>query len=119
MTSPDRTVPLPPVAGEVVAGAVEGLTARLLKKLDGAIERYAAVPATTAAPDGGDDGGISVRCGEDAVVTLSPARPARSPTLTRRTAPACWRRAVCTGRPSSGRARWPTRKARPNRPPKP
>ncbi|WP_405678610.1 SWIM zinc finger family protein [Streptomyces sp. NBC_01511] len=72
MTSPDRTVPLPPVAGEVVAGAVEGLTARLLKKLDGAIERYAAVPATTAAPDGGDDGGISVRCGEDAVVTLSP-----------------------------------------------
>lgn len=72
MTSSALTVPLPPVAAEVVAGAVEGLTSRLGKKLDAAIERYAAVPATTAAPDGDSDGGISVRCGEDAVVVLSP-----------------------------------------------
>ncbi|WP_405800117.1 hypothetical protein [Streptomyces sp. NBC_01506] len=77
MTSPDQTVPLPPVAAQVVADAVESLTSRLRKKLDGAIERYGAVPATRAAPGSADDGGagaggISVRCGEDAVVTLSP-----------------------------------------------
>ncbi|MFF2187106.1 hypothetical protein [Streptomyces sp. NPDC058155] len=72
MTSSVQTVPLPPVAAEVVAGAVESLTSRLSKKLDAAIERYAAVPPTTAAPDGEGDGGISVRCGEDAVVILSP-----------------------------------------------
>ncbi|MFD6989596.1 hypothetical protein [Streptomyces sp. NPDC059943] len=72
MTSSLQTVPLPPVAAEVVAGAVESLTSRLSKKLDAAIERYAAVPPTTAAPDGEGDGGISVRCGEDAVVILSP-----------------------------------------------
>ncbi|WP_329032639.1 SWIM zinc finger family protein [Streptomyces sp. NBC_01725] len=72
MTSSVQTVPLPPVAAEVVAGAVESLTSRLSKKLDAAIERFGAVPPTTAAPDGGGEGGISVRCGEDAVVVLTP-----------------------------------------------
>ncbi|MFD9866029.1 hypothetical protein ACFXI8_28265 [Streptomyces niveus] len=72
MTSSVQSVPLPPVAAEVVAGAVESLTSRLSKKLDAAIERFGAVPPTKGAPDGEDGGGISVRCGEDAVVVLSP-----------------------------------------------
>ncbi|MBT2232438.1 SWIM zinc finger family protein [Nonomuraea sp. NEAU-A123] len=57
---------LPPVAPQVVAAAVEGLTSRLRKKLDAAIEQYAAVPVAV------DDEGIRISCGEDAVVTLSP-----------------------------------------------
>ncbi|MEU3279995.1 hypothetical protein [Streptomyces antibioticus] len=57
---------LPPVAPEVVAAAVEGLTARLRKKLDAAIESYAALPVTAAG------GAVRVRCGEDAEVTLTP-----------------------------------------------
>ncbi|MFF5965102.1 hypothetical protein ACFY64_15455 [Streptomyces collinus] len=57
---------LPPVAPEVVAAAVEGLTSRLRKKLDAAIESYAALPVAAE--------GVtrSVRCGEDAEVTLTP-----------------------------------------------
>ncbi|MET9088119.1 hypothetical protein ABZX77_40620, partial [Streptomyces sp. NPDC004237] len=57
---------LPPVAPEVVAAAVEGLTTRLRKKLDAAIESYTALPV--------DAEGVtrSVRCGEDAEVTLTP-----------------------------------------------
>lgn len=57
---------LPPVAPEVVAAAVESLTSRLRKKLDAAIETYAAVPVTA------EDGVLRVRCGEDAEVTLTP-----------------------------------------------
>lgn len=57
---------LPPVAPEVVADAVEGLTARLRKKLDAAIESY------TALPVGAEGVTRSVRCGEDAEVTLTP-----------------------------------------------
>ena len=57
---------LPPVAPDVVAAAVESLTARLRKKLDAAIESYAALPVTTA------DGVLRIRCGEDAEVALSP-----------------------------------------------
>ncbi|WP_214411288.1 SWIM zinc finger family protein [Sphaerisporangium fuscum] len=57
---------LPPALPHVVAAAVEGLTTRLRKKLDAAVEQYAAVPPVT------DDEGVHVRCGEDAVVTLSP-----------------------------------------------
>ncbi|MEU8540325.1 hypothetical protein AB0C52_10095 [Streptomyces sp. NPDC048717] len=57
---------LPPVAPEVLAGAVEQLTARLRKKLDATIgecgERAAA----------GADGAVEVRFGEDTVVTLRP-----------------------------------------------
>ncbi|MFF0595107.1 hypothetical protein [Streptomyces antibioticus] len=57
---------LPPVAPDVVAAAVESLTARLRKKLDAAIESYAALPVTAT------DGAVRVRCGEDAEVTLTP-----------------------------------------------
>ncbi|NEC89950.1 SWIM zinc finger family protein [Streptomyces sp. SID12501] len=57
---------LPPVAPDVVAAAVESLTSRLRKKLDAAIEQYAAVRAAV------DGDTISVNCGEDAVVTLAP-----------------------------------------------
>lgn len=70
MNSPTSTVPpagqLPPAAPHVVAAAVEGLTSRLRKKLDAAIEQYAATPAVA------DGESIRISCGEDAVVTLSP-----------------------------------------------
>ncbi|OUC93535.1 SWIM zinc finger family protein [Streptosporangium minutum] len=70
MNSPPSTVPpagqLPPAAPHVVAAAVEGLTSRLRKKLDAAIEQYAATPAVA------DGESIRISCGEDAVVTLSP-----------------------------------------------
>ncbi|MEV0776090.1 hypothetical protein ACIBLA_11145 [Streptomyces sp. NPDC050433] len=72
MTPSHSTVPLPPVAPEVFAGAVESLTSRLRKKLDAAIEQYGAVPATAPPGGEGDDAGIGVKCGEDAVVTLLP-----------------------------------------------
>ncbi|MEV4358082.1 SWIM zinc finger family protein [Nonomuraea sp. NPDC049625] len=64
--SPGGGGPLPPVTPEVVAAAVESLTSRLRKKLDAAIEQYAALPVTA----GGE--GVWIACGEDAVVTLSP-----------------------------------------------
>ncbi|MET7719153.1 SWIM zinc finger family protein, partial [Streptomyces sp. NPDC005407] len=60
------TTPLPPVAPDVTAAAVENLSARLRKKLDAAIEQYAAAPATA------DGDTVSISCGEDAVVTLAP-----------------------------------------------
>ncbi|MFB6812698.1 SWIM zinc finger family protein, partial [Streptomyces sp. NPDC056387] len=56
----------PPVAPEVLAEAVENLTARLRKKLDAAIEGCAAGAVRA------DDGSVSVRFGEDALVTLRP-----------------------------------------------
>ncbi|MBN6056086.1 SWIM zinc finger family protein [Nonomuraea sp. RK-328] len=58
---------LPPVAPHVVAAAVEGLTSRLRKKLDAAVEQYAALPVVAV-----DGEGLRITCGEDAVVTLSP-----------------------------------------------
>lgn len=57
---------LPPVAPEVLAEAVENLSARLRKKLDAAIEGCAAAASVAA------DGNISIRFGEDALVTLHP-----------------------------------------------
>jgi hypothetical protein len=57
---------LPPVTPDVAAAAVEGLTSRLRKKLDAAIEQYAAGPAAA------DGDTVSITCGEDAVVTLAP-----------------------------------------------
>ncbi|WP_330173125.1 SWIM zinc finger family protein [Streptomyces sp. NBC_01498] len=57
---------LPPAAPDVVAAAVEALTSRLRKRLDAAIEQYAALPAVT------DGGTVTVRCGDDASVTLEP-----------------------------------------------
>ncbi|WP_371494198.1 hypothetical protein OG871_03725 [Kitasatospora sp. NBC_00374] len=65
MTPP--TTGLPPAAPDTVAAAVEALTSRLRKKLDAAVELYAALPVTTA---GG--GAVTVTCGEDALVTLIP-----------------------------------------------
>ncbi|MEU9378193.1 hypothetical protein AB0D94_31150 [Streptomyces sp. NPDC048255] len=57
---------LPPVAPEVLAEAVENLTARLRKKLDAAIAGCAAGATAEA------DGSTTVRFGEDALVTLRP-----------------------------------------------
>ncbi|MBZ3901684.1 SWIM zinc finger family protein [Streptomyces griseiscabiei] len=57
---------LPPAAPDVVAAAVESLTSRLRKKLDAAVESYAALPVTA------DGGTLRVRCGEDAEVALTP-----------------------------------------------
>ncbi|GLF92849.1 hypothetical protein [Streptomyces yaizuensis] len=60
------TAGLPPVAPDVVAAAVEGLTARLRKKLDATIESYAALPVAFT------DGVLRIRCGEDTEVGLTP-----------------------------------------------
>ncbi|MGW6967769.1 hypothetical protein ACWGET_27395 [Streptomyces zaomyceticus] len=57
---------LPPVAPEVLAEAVELLSARLRKKLDAAVAECAARAEPAA------DGSVSVPFGEDAVVTLRP-----------------------------------------------
>ncbi|MGZ9935621.1 hypothetical protein ACXNSR_37745 [Streptomyces sp. NC-S4] len=57
---------LPPVAPEVLAEAVENLTPRLRKKLDAATEGCAAGAVFTA------EGTVTLRFGEDALVTLSP-----------------------------------------------
>lgn len=64
MSSADT--PLPAVAPEVLAEAVENLTARLRKKLDAATASCGA--AAVRAPDGS----VALRFGEDAVVTLRP-----------------------------------------------
>ncbi|WP_432122467.1 hypothetical protein [Streptomyces sp. S1] len=58
--------PLPPVAPDVLAEAVEQLSARLRKKLDVAIEGCAEHVVRAA------DGSLDVRFGEDALVTLRP-----------------------------------------------
>ncbi|MEV6330425.1 hypothetical protein [Streptomyces sp. NPDC051909] len=57
---------LPPVAPVVLADAVEGLSARLRKKLDAAIAGCADQASATP------DGAVEVRFGEDAAVTLRP-----------------------------------------------
>ncbi|MET8828217.1 hypothetical protein ABZX40_02875 [Streptomyces sp. NPDC004610] len=62
---PPAAAELPPAAPEVTAAAVAGLTSRLRKKLDAAIETYAAVPVVVR----GDE--RRVRCGEDAEVVLA------------------------------------------------
>ncbi|MFI9272073.1 hypothetical protein ACIGXM_15310 [Kitasatospora sp. NPDC052896] len=67
MTATDD-LQLPPVAPELLAATVELLTSRLRRKLDAAIGQYAALPVEPA-PDGP---GVTVRCGEDALVTLVP-----------------------------------------------
>ncbi|XIE77260.1 hypothetical protein AB6O49_00925 [Streptomyces sp. SBR177] len=60
------TVLLPPVAPDVLADAVEQLSARLRKKLDAAIADCAERAVVAA------DGSVEVRFGEDAAVTLRP-----------------------------------------------
>ncbi|MFD3935609.1 hypothetical protein ACFWSP_10875, partial [Streptomyces sp. NPDC058618] len=94
MSSADT--PLPAVAPEVLAEAVENLTARLRKKLDAATASCGA--AAVRAPDGS----VGIRFGEDAVVTL---RPGAEGTLTRAEqavcscllAPRCLHRAAALG----------------------
>lgn len=60
------TTSLPPVAPEVLAEAVEQLSARLRKKLD------AAIASCGALAESGADGAVVLGFGEDAVVTLRP-----------------------------------------------
>ncbi|MGN9768220.1 hypothetical protein ACTMS2_24050 [Micromonospora sp. SD12] len=57
---------LPAVLPTVAAAAVAALPSRLHKRLDAAIERLAGVPV------GHLDGGVSVDCGPEALVTLTP-----------------------------------------------
>ncbi|WP_420078199.1 hypothetical protein ACN6AT_02160 [Streptomyces sp. JL4002] len=87
---------LPPVAPEVLAGAVENLTARLRKKLDAAIAGCA--DGATRGPDGS----VTLRFGEDAVVTLTPGpggavTTAEQATCTCLLAPRCLHRAAALG----------------------
>ncbi|MEU2452327.1 hypothetical protein ABZ605_19895 [Streptomyces sp. NPDC012765] len=87
---------LPPVAPEVLAEAVENLTPRLRKKLDAATEGCAA-GATLAA-----DGAVTLRFGEDALVTLRPGPSGTITTAEQATcscllAPRCLHRAAALG----------------------
>ncbi|MFG3332190.1 hypothetical protein ACGFZZ_09405 [Streptomyces tendae] len=68
MTPPrrDAGAPLPPVAPEVLAAAVESLTTRLRGRLDQAVESLATTPVDLA-----EDGTYGIRCGPDAWVTLA------------------------------------------------
>ncbi|MGW5568480.1 hypothetical protein ACWEWD_34370 [Streptomyces tendae] len=63
----DAGAPLPPVAPEVLAAAVESLTTRLRGRLDQAVESLANTPVDLA-----EDGTYGIRCGPDAWVTLAP-----------------------------------------------
>lgn len=96
MTQSGTTTPLPPVAPEVFASAVESLTTRLRGRLDAAVEALATAPVTV------EGGMFGVRCGEDALVTLAPdpsgavtdAEQARCSCLL---APRCLHRAAVLG----------------------
>ncbi|MEV6583117.1 hypothetical protein AB0M92_33720 [Streptomyces sp. NPDC051582] len=95
-SEPSTESNLPPVAPEVLAEAVEHLTARLRKKLDAAIQGCAA----RARP--GEDGEVAVRFGEDALVTLRPGpsgavTAAGQATCTCLLAPRCLHRAAVLG----------------------
>ncbi|WP_329101884.1 hypothetical protein OG792_22285 [Micromonospora sp. NBC_01699] len=57
---------LPPVLPSVAAAAVAALPSRLHKRLDATVERLAGVPADPV------DGGVSIACGAEALVTLTP-----------------------------------------------
>ncbi|MFD6917168.1 hypothetical protein [Streptomyces virginiae] len=87
---------LPPVATEVLAEAVENLTARLRKKLDAATEGCAAGAVLEA------DGTVTLRFGEDALVTLRPGPAGTITTADQATcscllAPRCLHRAAALG----------------------
>ncbi|MEU8773625.1 hypothetical protein [Streptomyces sp. NPDC048606] len=87
---------LPPVAPEVLVEAVENLSARLRKKLD------AAVAECGARAVAGEDGGVDVRFGEDALVTLRPGPSgvvarAEEASCTCLLAPRCLHRAAVLG----------------------
>ncbi|MEV0328823.1 hypothetical protein AB0H63_20595 [Micromonospora echinospora] len=57
---------LPPVLPGVVAAAVASLPPRLHRRLDATVERVAGVPVAPV------EGGVSVDCGPEALVTLTP-----------------------------------------------
>ena len=57
---------LPPVLPGVTAVAVAALPSRLRKRLDATVERLAGVPVARV------DGGVSIDCGPEALVTLAP-----------------------------------------------
>ncbi|MEU6294234.1 hypothetical protein [Streptomyces erythrochromogenes] len=87
---------LPPVAPEVLAEAVENLTARLRKKLDDATAACAAAAIREA------DASVTFRFGEDALVTLRPGpagtiTEAGQATCTCLLAPRCLHRAAALG----------------------
>ncbi|MFE7183054.1 hypothetical protein [Streptomyces erythrochromogenes] len=87
---------LPPVAPEVLAEAVENLTARLRKKLDDATAGCADTAVREA------DGSVTFRFGEDALVTLRPGpagtvTEAGQATCTCLLAPRCLHRAAALG----------------------
>lgn len=87
---------LPPVAPDVLAAAVEQLSARLRKKLDAAITGCADRASATT------DGSIEVRFGEDATVTLRPGPSgiiahAEQAVCTCLLAPRCLHRAAVLG----------------------
>ncbi|MFD6230875.1 hypothetical protein ACFWFZ_29040 [Streptomyces sp. NPDC060232] len=87
---------LPPVAPEVLAEAVESLTARLRKKLDDATADCADSATREA------DGSVTFRFGEDALVTLRPGpagtvTEAGQATCTCLLAPRCLHRAAALG----------------------
>ncbi|MET9573818.1 hypothetical protein ABZY34_32755, partial [Streptomyces virginiae] len=87
---------LPPVAPEVLAEAVENLTARLRKKLDDTTAGCADAATREA------DGSVTFRFGEDALVTLRPGpagtvTEAGQATCTCLLAPRCLHRAAALG----------------------
>ncbi|MFG3532501.1 hypothetical protein ACGF8B_38195 [Streptomyces sp. NPDC047917] len=87
---------LPPVAPDVLAAAVEQLSARLRKKLDAAISGCADRASATA------DGTVEVHFGEDATVTLRPGPSgtvanAEQAVCTCLLAPRCLHRAAALG----------------------
>ncbi|WP_426368442.1 hypothetical protein [Streptomyces sp. E-08] len=88
--------PLPPVAPDVLADAVEQLSARLRKKLDAAVADCADRAAAAA------DGSVEVCFGEDATVTLRPGpsgavTKAEQAVCTCLLAPRCLHRAAVLG----------------------
>ncbi len=90
------TTSLPPVAPEVLAEAVEQLSARLRKKLD------AATASCGALASSGADGTVVLGFGEDAVVTLRPGpggavTEAGQAVCTCLLAPRCLHRAAALG----------------------
>lgn len=103
MTSPL----LPPVAAEVTAEAVEDLSARLRKKLDAAVE------GCGERAEAGEGRSVTVRFGEDAVVTLRPGpsgvvAEAAQAVCTCLLAPRCLHRAAAlTAAPVADAWPWP------------
>ncbi|MCX4524206.1 MULTISPECIES: hypothetical protein [unclassified Streptomyces] len=101
-TDESNTFPLPAIAPEVFAEAVENLSARLRKKLDAAIEGCAGAAGAGTGTVRDADGSVSFRFGEDAVVTLRPGpsgavTEAEQAVCTCLLAPRCLHRAALLG----------------------